>query len=166
MPIFTTFNWMTLKSHVKTKKTEKTCFLGVLHQAPSMSTCRLLRGHPGASPRRWSLDKTEARIIPKSTISSFSQSFILPDGMDGTFPPQKFQTQFPLKDWNGSKVKQNKQTSNYPVILRILGYEQQRFWYTRFAIDLFLFHSEFEETCHSDWCVSLITVQLEAPRKA
>ena len=67
---------------------------------------------------------TEARIIPKSTISSFSQSFILPnDGVWVEFrQPQKTPSLSGLV-LDSSKVKQNKQTSNYPLILRLLGFQ-------------------------------------------
>ena len=162
-----------LKSHVKTKKkTEKTCFCWWLYIKLHICLPVFYLGDtPGhrQSDEVWTKPPRYESFQRVPSLHSASLSSCQWWYGWGNFHPENFR-QFFGGDWNSSKMKQNKETSNYPVILRILGYEQQRFWYTRFAIDLFSFPFRFWRnlpfrlvrlTCHK-WTIGGASKSLES----
>ena len=82
----------------KQKKTEKTCFCWCFTSSSIYVCLSFTSGTPQGIAKVMKFGKTtEGRIIPKSTISSFSQSFILPDGMQGDIStPEDFRRAFSL----------------------------------------------------------------------
>ena len=116
MPIFTTFNWMTLKAMSKPKKNGKNMFFSMFYIKlhPCLPVVYYITsGTPRGIAEVMKFGQNHRGTDHSKEYHLFIQPVFHPanDGMDGTFPPRKFQTQFPLKDWNGSKVKQNKQTN-------------------------------------------------------